>query len=526
MLEVGDEEKFKSRNIADAPAPSGRVTEQLLDGQQRLTALWRSMHEKYLDRSYLVKFEDNPSDGSAKLPRVYGQTRWSKNGDRYPKWVDSPRECWQRRVIPIRLLRPDDIRAEIDDWIERAISSDSKSDFEKYKKYKIIDHIISDLRTRVREFNLPYLALPVETPRDVALDVFVKMNTSSMRLSTYDVVVALVEEKTGESLHEHVGTLGEKVVRASEYASLSNSLVLDVVALMQDRTPVQAEHLQMDYVKMIEEWEMVVKSVAWMVDFLEAEAIFDSQRLPTYAAIPIIAALREHLPTQPDRRGNARHLLRKFLWRAFLTSRYEKGTRTKAIQDFRGLKKCIRDGAGEEVVPIFDVDSYPLPTQATIRQAGWPKRKTILGRGLLALQIKCGAVDLADGTRALPATIACEEHPREYHHLFPRSTLTDAGIPDEEVFLALNCALITKRTNRTISDKDPLVYLKERIDNSVFGKGELRRRLKTHLIPYNELDVGYERLKDEERRAKVKVDYGSVSGFQSEHSGKCGGTSM
>src|ERR1039458_3505376 len=43
ILEVGDNEKFKSRTMEDAPESGEKVTEQLLDGQQRLTALWRSL---------------------------------------------------------------------------------------------------------------------------------------------------------------------------------------------------------------------------------------------------------------------------------------------------------------------------------------------------------------------------------------------------------------------------------------------------------------------------------------------------
>ena len=39
ILEVGDEEKFVSRTLADAPDSGEKINEQLLDGQQRLTAL-------------------------------------------------------------------------------------------------------------------------------------------------------------------------------------------------------------------------------------------------------------------------------------------------------------------------------------------------------------------------------------------------------------------------------------------------------------------------------------------------------
>jgi hypothetical protein len=503
ILEVGDAEKFKSRTMTNAPESGEKVTEQLLDGQQRLTALWRSLHDKYQERSYLIGFEDDPSDASAKLPYVYGQARWDTNGARYPVWVNNPKECWSRGFIPITLLRPEDMEEMIDQWVEKAIPDDTSDKFQAYKNLK---KMINDLRVKVREFNLPYLALPAGTHKEVALDVFIKMNTSSVHLSTYDIVVALVEEETGKSLHEHVDALNVAVPRASEYADLP-SLVLDVVALRQDRIPSQAGYRGIDYVRMLNEWEAVVKGIKGMVGFLEEESCFDSQRLPSYTAIPIVAALHEHLPTQPDKLGNARHLLRKFLWRAFLTSRYEQSSASNALQDYRGLRKVLCEGAAEDIVPILNQESYPFPTKGIVLQADWPKRKTILGRGLLALQIKCGSEDLADGARATVANITSRERPREYHHLFPAATLEDAGIPNEQSFRELNCALITWRTNRTISDKDPITYLKERADNCALGEDELKRRLRTHLIPFAQLAVGYSSISDDERRGRVKNDY-------------------
>jgi len=47
-LEVAGEEKFLSRYIVTAdPISPGTVNQHLLDGQQRLTAFWRSMYNNY-----------------------------------------------------------------------------------------------------------------------------------------------------------------------------------------------------------------------------------------------------------------------------------------------------------------------------------------------------------------------------------------------------------------------------------------------------------------------------------------------
>lgn len=503
ILEVGDNEKFKSRTMFDAPETGEKVSEQLLDGQQRLTALWRSLHDKYQDRTYLIGFEDDPHKGGTKQPYVYGQARWMKNGTRYPVWVDSESSCWQRGLVPLRLLRPGDTDDEIDQWIEKAIPEEV---VDKFTAYKEIKSLVSGLRTKVREFNLPYLALPAKTEVDVALDVFVKMNTSSVKLDTYDIVVALVEGETGKSLHDHVALLEQEVPRVGMYADVP-SLVLDVVALRQNRVPSQAGYKGVDFSKMIAEWDKVVEGIKGMVGFLEGEAVFDAQRLPSYTAIPVVAALWEHIPSAPDHLGNARHQLKKYLWRAFLTNRYEQSSATNALQDYRALRKVLTGEHGTNV-PIFNDSLYSVPTPEVVLMADWPKRKSILARGLLALQMKAGANDLADGARASVATIANPDRPREYHHLFPDSKLTKADIPSEEIYRTVNCALITWRTNRTISDKDPVKYLKERSDNSTLGEDELKRRLRTHLIPYEEFNVGdYEGLEGDLLKQQTYEDY-------------------
>ena len=79
---------------------------------------------------------------------------------------------------------------------------------------------------------------------------------------------------------------------------------------------------------------------------------------------------------------------------------------------------------------------------------------------------------------------------REYHHLFPDAYLTRLGIAQEQIFLSLNCTLVTWRTNRNISDKEPDHYLAERREGTDLGEAEVRARLASHLIPYDEMIAG------------------------------------
>lgn len=500
ILEVGDKELFISRPVVGAPSPTERVTEHLLDGQQRLTALWRSLHDNYEDRTYFVSLKDDKgSDGEIQAPRVIAQARWRKNGQRYPVWADNPEQVFRRGYIPVRLLCPGDVSGdEIIDWCDAATKGSSITG-------RDLERTVWDLRRTVETYNIPFLSLPVGTPKSVALDVFIKMNTSSVALSAFDIVVAQVEAATGQPLHDLVSELKACAPAVNEYADPSD-LILSVAALRQDHAPTQASYQRLEVKDFVSEWSQIVEGIRWAIEFLESEAIFDSQRLPTGAVIPVLATLYDVVPSSLDTLGNARALLRKYLWRAFLTRRYENSAATHSLQDLRGLRAILRDGQFEDKVPIFDESEFPLPSPEELKRAGWPKAKDILARGILAVTIRMGAPDIADGTPASRAHLA----KREYHHLFPNALLTEEGeLSSQEIFRALNCALFTWNTNRNISAKEPLRYLRERTERSALGEDEIRSRLSKHLIPFDALAVGgYEQVTDKAERARrVKEDY-------------------
>ena len=60
--------------------------------------------------------------------------------------------------------------------------------------------MVMQVREKISSFNLPYLSLPTQTKPHIALDVFIRTNTSAAPLDDYDIVVAQVEAGTGQSL--------------------------------------------------------------------------------------------------------------------------------------------------------------------------------------------------------------------------------------------------------------------------------------------------------------------------------------
>lgn len=483
ILEVGDELPFISRNLVTAPESGERTTELLLDGQQRLTALWRALHDNYEDRTYFISTdEDNLSDPEGEL--VVPQARWLKDGKRYPVWADSPEEVLKRGFVPLSLLRPGDIADEVDAWLDKAAGDD-------ITLRKQADRLVNRLRTRVREFNLPFLALPATTPKGVALDVFIKMNTSAVTLTTFDIIVAQMEGATGKSLHDLLAALHTEAPALAAFGK-GERIVLDALALHQDRPPNQTGYWALDFGQVVRNWHQAVSAIQGAIGFLEEEKVFDDERLPTGAVVRVLAGIWPYLPERGDALGNARTILRKYTWRAFLTSRYDRAAATAAFNDFRGLRRMLVNDAGEDAVPLFDDELFPKPTTQQLMAAGWPKNRGILGRGILGLSLRCGALDIADNTPVSRKHV----QEREYHHLFPVAYLEKAGIGEARAFRALNCSLITWSTNRTIGAKPPVTYLKERIDWTSLGESDLKQRLATHLIP-NEPLLALERAESE-----------------------------
>ena len=483
VLGVGGEEiPFISREIVGAPIEGEKVTELLLDGQQRLTALWRSLTDDYPDKTYLVNIEEE------KNPEVIASSRWERNGKRFPLWVDQPRECWERQLIPLKLLNPDD-ETTYQKWADSA----SNDDLVLARK---IEHVITPLRSQVASFNLPFLYLPSETPKDVAIEVFVKLNTTLVRLTAFDIIVAQLEAAVGEPLHDLVASLNSSVPEITYYTEPSN-LVLSVDALLQDKPPNQRGYFALDLKKFVGDWPKIVEGTKECVKFLEAERIIDRERLPIESVLAPLIALWAEAPETPDEIGNTRILLRKYLWRAFFTGRYDRAVPTAVLQDYRVLKKVILREAKETEIPCFDEDKYPLSNKEEIIQSRWPRYKDRLARALLLLSIRGGGEDIKNGAFLSIGSI----QQRHYHHLFPIAWLKEKDL-NVDPNRALNCILINRRTNSEILAKEPVKYLLETCEASDLGEGEIRRRLETHFVDFDLLSQGdYGKFLDERAKA-------------------------
>jgi hypothetical protein len=191
VLEVGEKEQFISRYLVSAPTTNSRVLEQLwMDSKGLLpcgvsfiiiTNLKPSMFI-FLNSIYMGK--KRAMNNSSFCRDEYYQ----KNGQRYPLWCDNPEDCLRRGMIPTELLRPEDIQPDIDTWITKATNYRKPANPEELEGFfnwkKSVSDKINELRSIIKNYNLPYLSLPTSTAKDIALEVFINMNTNSKHCQT------------------------------------------------------------------------------------------------------------------------------------------------------------------------------------------------------------------------------------------------------------------------------------------------------------------------------------------------------
>ncbi len=469
-LDVGAEELFHSRSIAGAPDPTSVPQMNLLDGQQRMTALWRSLTDDYEDFTVFVSL-DNGDQPDIEIYKRY----LSKSSKRMPLWADDPIATFQRKLFPASLLCPGAKGEQaMSNWRKNAGTDTATND------------AIMKLRQRVASYPIPFLSLPNSTDQETALDVFIKMNTSASPLKDFDIVVAQIEGSVGDSLHDMISDLRGKVPAAADYGRVED-VALAIGALLNDKPPLKRSYLDPSFGRELADvWDRVVIGLKRGIGFLRDEAIYNEMLLPTEVIVYLTSALWANVPIDgTDQEGRARTLIRKAIWRASFTDRYLKTATTRAFADYKAMLDLISNPNSPMQPDLFDESQNPLPHASELPRAGWPGRKDRLGRAIIAASLYGGGYDFADGARATAENVTL----REYHHLYPRSLIQDV-FPEKQVNSALNCALISWKTNRKIAAKTPRQYVDERAGDANASEAQVHHRLESHLVPYDSLVEG------------------------------------
>lgn len=495
----GSDELFASRSFEGSP-PLGekKPAELVLDGQQRLTALYQALTGTGDERFYLKvdEFVDIENDRILDFHEVdFDSAIISLFVATSPTQEKKNAEILKHSHFPVADV------SKFDDWLDDYVeilsieNADLDQKFTKSLYRRMRDKYVIPLRA----YGLPVVSLPETTPIEAVCTIFETLNRTGKPLGPFELLTARYYPQ-GVNLRDYW------VEAQSSYKTLVDFnidpySVLQAVCLRAHGSAQRSDVLKkLEASDIREHWNPVIKGIAGVIDMLQADCGLVAPKWLPYGMllIPMAAAWPEISELDPLDRAPAYERLQEFFWCSVFTTNYDQGANSQVGADYSLLKTWALSGSGEAPEAVADL---PL-NSATFRTAS--VRRKALYSGLMCLLVTSRAEDFHTGQAMTPHRVS--ESQIDSHHIFPKAYLKRNSAAQSSELL-LNRSLIDAETNRIIKDRAPSEYLKEM--SNTYGPDKLKSVLASHAIKMDTtsgiIQDEYERFLDERLETVVKM---------------------
>ena len=513
VLKTGDEPPFESRSLRGIKADAEKAKELLLDGQQRLTSLWRVLNGDTPSVTYYLKVQNLKAlDVSA--CDVVSFTDSSRDG----KELADPKTAYARNLVPMSILqnkKGDDGIGQVWRWCSGAVENNDQM----YLLEKALLPVGEDLLKRRK---LHFCRLGADTDKARAIDIFVQSNRSSVRVNEFDIAVALALEEGELELRDRLESFHEGSGVAKYYLKAGQQDTEAAIPELGEWVLFAACLREKGIAPKRGRFEEVVRDVfangsddpqgALDRALHDAEGAMKRlaeygasirQLLPALPTLHVLAGLERDLSalSKATHISIGKQLIEEYLWRSFFSDRYGARGNDRLFEDYRLLRKCVQQiqkaGSLEhcDLPPVFDPDHYPVGVEVIgglDSPVPWIKTTSRLGLAVATLQLAEDPLDWITG-ETLNATKVRQLHDEgklDRHHVFPRKVLRGL-FAREEINHGLNGVVLRDSSNNFLSDGDPAEYIKRTLDQP-HGPTEdvLRKRIESHLVPYDVISGG------------------------------------
>lgn len=419
--------------------PEGDFVDYVLDGQQRLTALFASLKGLEVER-------DN-----------------YKIDDFGGMYIDLKAKEDEQIVITDISDKDQESVIRITDLLSGKISFLAKFSAPYQEK-------IDEYRTRLLSYN--YSTIQVrEAPIDIATEIFTRINVGGKPLTLFEIMVAKTfEPKRNFDLSEKFDELIEDL-KPLNYETISDATILQTISLLLDDECKRQTILKLDKQEFINIWSDAITAIESAVEyFIGFYRIPVSQLLPYNALIVPFAYFFYHHPDKPT--GEQQKYLQDFFWRCSLSGRYSSGVEGKLAQDVKRIDKILK-----EELPVYDwgIDTSP----EFIGRNGWFSAGRSYVKAILSIYAYQQPKSFNDNSIVNISNYWLKQaNSKNYHHFFPRAYLKKKGM-EEDANHILNITIVDDFLNkREIRDQAPSKYMRR------FEKQNpnLAEAMKSHLI--------------------------------------------
>ena len=517
LLIVKNDSVFPTRPLAAAENSRRNKppNELLLDGQQRLTALWRALggsvdkskgsREKVWSvkvRDWVTEKELDDDDlGNVKISGVTHED--SSILDR------TAPQAYSQCCFPLQILAHNGIPGNADQklkkWCVKVFPNETE------KAYSLERQIDRSFGERLRHYPIWFHSLPENTDKEEAIEVFLRSNKTSVLVSPFDIAVAHFDKGFKEDDEEKESGLRHRIwdhltseknqpgtellISQSDLKDTEKAIprfgdhLLKLVCILRDKVPSNANIADDGTVDDLDrKFDDLVEALSWSAKFHKDEGFLSYRHLASKVPFRVLPALYlEAKKAAIQKHSEFICLCRAYLWRALLTERYQRSANTRLLEDARSLIESVKQNkcdVSQSQALIFDKRKYPIIDEKKLSDLDNPTSLSNKVTSVVGIR-RNQAEDFATSQ-----TYESYGKDWDYHHLYPKKYLRDNQITDDAVINhCLNSTMITKDTNnRIIKFKPPYEYLS---DKSQLMKGRtlvcVRKAVESHSIPLTEI---------------------------------------
>lgn len=494
-LECGNENvKFKYRPIEGVKNVAVAPDYLILDGQQRLTSMYRTTCSTdavltktdkgkeikrfhYLDMKKCLDDNEDRYDAIVPIPE---DRKVKTDFDRKVLLDLSTKELeYENEMFPINIIFDGSAR---EDWADgyKEYHEYGKEYMERYKKFR------TEVIETITGYKLPVITLGRETPREAVCKVFENVNTGGVALTVFELVTATFAtyefdlRKDWEECRDVIWgknePLNTDVMKGVDETAFLTTITLytsffadtATTCKKKDVLGLEFESYQANKAAVLEGYKMARKFLFSQYVFRMRDLPYTTQLIPLAAICAVIGKSSFNLP-------QTQKILARWFWCGIMGEMYGGANETRFANDIEDVVAAIQ---GKESQNRTINSSYFSATRLMSLQT----RNSAAYKGIMALVYRESCRDFMKGT-TMDIVKSMDESP-DIHHIFPEAYCTKQGYPKAKWNSIINKTPLLPESNRQIGGEAPSKYSQKIMKAAQIDETQLRLRVESHLVNY------------------------------------------